>query len=105
MKRLAQFLMRYAAEVGFRGIRIDCIQDAVTKVWSQPPPPVKSTPISEFHTSDLYEDEQVNGSTRKVKPFGEAKQRITRIFVDLKPSANGHITAETSLPTVATALE
>jgi len=90
MKKLAQFLMRYTVGQGFRGIQIECLADAVIEVWSHPPPPFQATVICEFNTEDYYEDEQINGSVKKVRPFDEAKQRAARIFVDLKPTANGH---------------
>ncbi|KIY03167.1 uncharacterized protein Z520_01634 [Fonsecaea multimorphosa CBS 102226] len=90
MKALAQFLMRYAAEQGFRGIQIECLADAVTKVWSQPPAPFKSTIVAEFNTQDYEEEVEVDGVKKKVKPFGEAKQRATKVYCELKPTQNGH---------------
>jgi len=101
MKKLAQFLMRYAAEQGFRGIQIECLADAVTRVWSNPPPPFKATIVSEFSCDDYYENEEVNGSTKKVRPFGDqVKQRAAKVFVDLKPSANGHAAVGAAVPAV-----
>lgn len=101
MKSLAQFLMLYAAEQGFRGIQIECLADAVTKVWSTPPAPFKATIVSDFSCGDYYEEEESNGSIKKVTPFGDkVKQRATKIFVDLRPSANGHGSASAAIPAV-----
>jgi len=93
MRKLAEFLMRYAAEQGFRAIQIECLQDAVTKVWSQPPTPFKGTLVAEFRCEDIEEERQTEaGETVKVKVFGQAKQRATKIFVDLRPdAANGQV--------------
>lgn len=91
MKKLAQFLMRYAAEQGFRAIQIECFADAVHKVWSQPPPPFKATVVSTFDCETYLEDVEVDGTTRKVNPFGPVKQRTSKVYVDLKPTANGHV--------------
>ncbi|OAL22695.1 hypothetical protein AYO20_11147 [Fonsecaea nubica] len=86
MKALAQFLMRYAAEQGFRGIQIECFADAVTKVWSQPPPPFKGTIVSEFNTYDYEEEvEDEAGVKKTIKPYGDLKQRATKVYCDLKP--------------------
>ncbi|EXJ73681.1 uncharacterized protein A1O5_03443 [Cladophialophora psammophila CBS 110553] len=101
MKALAQFLMRYAAEQGFRAIQIECLADAVNKVWSQPPPPFKSTIVCEFNTGDYEEDVEVDGTTKKIKPFGEAKQRATKIYCELKPTTqNGHAHTPAAVPAV-----
>jgi hypothetical protein len=93
MKALAQFLMRYAHGQGFRAIQIECLSDAVTKVWSQPPPPFKSTLVCEFNTAELEEEQDVDGVKTKVKPFGEnCRQRTTKIYCELRPGEepNGH---------------
>ena len=92
MKALAQFLMRYAYEQGFRGIQIECLSDAVTKVWSEPPKPFKGTIVSEFNCGTLEEEQEVDGVKKKVKPFGDnCHQRATKIYVDLRPGEeNGH---------------
>jgi len=100
MRKLAEFLMRYAAEQGFRAIQIECLQDAVTKVWLSPPPPFKATLICEFNTQDIVEEREVDGKPVQVKPFRDAKQRATKIFVDLKPSDIGNVSGGVSLPGV-----
>ena len=103
MKKLAQFLMRYAAEQGFRGIQIECIADAVTHVWSKPPAPFKGSVVSEFNTWEYEEDEEVDGQKtgKKINPFQGpppkneiGRQRVTKVYAELKPytpsAVNGH---------------
>ncbi|KAK4934483.1 hypothetical protein LTR10_024265 [Elasticomyces elasticus] len=99
-RKLADFLMRYAAEEGFQSIQIETAHDAVCKTWSNPPAPFKSTVICDFNTQDAVEEKQVNGETVKVKVFGKANQRVTRIWVDLKPTANGQLLNGSSEPKV-----
>lgn len=89
-RKLSEFLMRYAAEQGFQSIEIASAHDAVCKVWSTPPPPFKSTMICDFNTQDAVEEKQVDGETVKVKVFGDVNQRVTKMLVDLQPTANGH---------------
>jgi hypothetical protein len=76
MSGLARWLMREAAQKGWRSIQIECIHDAVTKTWSEPPKPFKGHIVAEFHTG-TFVDEEGN------HPFAPAKQRITKCFVDL----------------------
>lgn len=80
MGALARFLMREAKLKGFKAVNIECMNDAVTYVWSQPPSPFKGEIVAEFHT-DKFENEDENG--KKVKPFAPAKQRITRVYTSL----------------------
>ncbi|CEJ93574.1 hypothetical protein VHEMI09152 [[Torrubiella] hemipterigena] len=80
MGAAARWLMADAAKKGFRGIQIECISDAVDHVWANAPAPFKSTTISEFST-ETYKEE-VDG--KKVLPFAPSKQRITKVWVDLK---------------------
>lgn len=80
MAAAARWLMADAAKKGCRGIQIECVNDAVHHVWANPPAPFKGTTISEFHT-ETYEEE-VDG--KKVLPFAPSKQRITKVWVDLK---------------------
>lgn len=68
--------MREACGLGFRGIQIECLHDAVTKVWSQPPEPFKGGVVSEFHTATWTDEEGK-------KLFEPAEQRVTKCFVDL----------------------
>lgn len=80
MGGLARWLMREADNRGFRGIQIECVHDAVTNVWSNPPAPFKGIVASEFHT-ETYTDEEGK------KLFAPASQRITKCYVDLKPKS------------------
>lgn len=80
MGATARWLMADSAKKGFRGIQIECISDAVHHVWSNPPAPFKGTVISEFNTVTYEED--VDG--KKVHVFAPSKQRISKIYVNLK---------------------
>lgn len=80
MAGLARWLMREADAKGFRGIQIECLADAVTHVWSTAEPPYEGKVISEFHT-DTWKDEQGNVG------FAPSHQRVTKVYVDLKPRA------------------
>lgn len=88
MSNLARFVMRYAAEKGFRAIQIETFDDRVAKVWLDPPAPFKGTKISAFNTWEYTEDEDVGGRVRRIYPFGDAHQTITKVFVELKPEVN-----------------
>jgi hypothetical protein len=83
MRKLANWLMRYAREQGFRGIQIECMADAVTHVWSHPPRPFKGTVVSEFQAEEYSEEQEVDGVKQQINPFGAAKQRFTTCYVDL----------------------
>ena len=73
----ARWLRREAKLMGFRGIQIECMANAVTYLWSDGvEEPFKGRVISEFETETL---EIENGD----KPFGLAKQRVTKCWVDL----------------------
>lgn len=85
MSNLARFVMRYAADQGFRGVQIETFDDRVEKVWSEPPSPFKATRISSFNNWEYTEDEEVDGIVRKIYPFGDSHQTISKIYVDLKP--------------------
>ncbi|PSN72190.1 hypothetical protein BS50DRAFT_569732 [Corynespora cassiicola Philippines] len=78
MAAMARWLMREADEMGFRGIQIETVHDRVDHVWANPPEPYKGITASEFHTGE-YVDEKGE------KPFAPAQQRITKVFVELKP--------------------
>jgi len=82
MAGLARWVMRYAAREGFRGIQIECLADAVTHVWANPPAPFKGGVVSEFNTATYEEKDEETGEMRN--PFGEAKQRVTKVYVHLK---------------------
>ena len=92
MRKLANWLMRYADQEGFRGIQIECLADAVIHVWSHPPEPFGGGVVSEFQT-ESYEEEEVEGEggekagaeKRMWNPFNGARQRCAKVYVDLKP--------------------
>lgn len=80
MKKLAQWLMKQAAENGFRGVQIECAHDAVTHVWLNPPEPFSSELLGKFETA-TYTEEDEEG--KRFNPFREGKQVITKIYVTL----------------------
>lgn len=79
MGALARYLMRDAAAKGYKVINIECLNDAVTYVWSKPPSPFKGEIISSFMT-DEYEEDQ---DGEKVKPMMPSKQLVTRVWTTL----------------------
>ena len=83
MRKLANFLMRYADQEGFRGIQIETASDAACRVWSNPPEPFKATVVSQFRSEDYSEEEEVDGIKRQVNPYGAAKQHMAKVYVDL----------------------
>jgi len=82
MAGLARWVMRYAARKGFRGMQIECLADAVTHVWANPPAPFKGGVVAEFDTASYEERDEETGEVRN--PFGEAKQRVTKVYVHLR---------------------
>jgi hypothetical protein len=83
MRKMANWLMRYASEQGFRGIQIECLADAVCHVWTHPPAPFEATAVCAFNTQDYREEAEVDGVKKQVNPFGAAQQRATKVYVDL----------------------
>ncbi|KAL0257082.1 hypothetical protein SLS55_007892 [Diplodia seriata] len=81
MKVQAHWLMRWAKEMGFRGIQIEAFNDAVRKVWTNPPPPFRGEAISEVKTGEEVVEEE-DGTVRR--PFGNSTQTLTRCYVTLK---------------------
>ena len=75
---LARVMMRQAAECGFRAIQIDCIHNAVTRVWSNPPLPFKGQVGSKLHTQYGVEDRHMEHS------FKHVDQRFTKCYVTLR---------------------
>lgn len=78
MKELAHFLMRRAAEEGFRGISIECLHDAVCHVWMNPPTPFKARLIARFNVNEYQRD----GEDGKAYP--DVDQLASRVFVELR---------------------
>lgn len=85
MAKLARFVMRYAAQAGFRAIQIETFDDRVFNVWLEPPAPFKGSRISHFNTWEYTQDEDFRETIRTFYPFGDAHQTINKVFVDLKP--------------------
>ena len=83
MRRLAEFLMRYAAELGFRGAQIECLHDRVTEVWSNPPKPFEGRVVCQFEIAGYKEEQEVDGKTVMVNPFEPAQQMCSKVYVDL----------------------
>ena len=80
MASLARWLMREAAQRGYRGIQIECVADAVTHVWTKAEEPFKGGVVCEF-LAEEWTDEDGKYA------FAPAKQRISKCYVDLKPEA------------------
>ncbi len=77
MAALARWLMREAAQRGYRGIQIEAISDAVIHVWKTAEPPFQGIVVSEFQTEEYKNEDGKN-------PFAPAKQQAAKVWVDLK---------------------
>lgn len=77
MGLLARHMMRRAAAEGFRGIQIQCLHDAVCRVWSSPPEPFRAEVVARFHCSE-DEDEEVR------RKFRGSVQEVALVYVTLK---------------------
>lgn len=85
MAGLARWLMREAAAKDWDAIQIECLHDAVTNVWSQPPAPFKGTLVYEFNTGTWKNED---GELAFKTPDGTAPAvRTTKCFIELKPKA------------------
>ncbi|KAI3392458.1 hypothetical protein diail_5674 [Diaporthe ilicicola] len=82
MGALARYLMRDAAAKGYKAIDIECLNDAVTHVWSEPPSPFKGEIIASFKCDEYEEDED----GKKVNPFAPSKQLVIRVWTTLSDS-------------------
>lgn len=81
MKLTAQYMMRVAAEKGYRGIQIETVSDPVYNAWINPPAPFRSELASVLHTS-TYEVE--NEKNEKERPLAAANQEVAKIYCHLK---------------------
>lgn len=81
MAALARFLMTTAAAKGFKMANIECLNDAVTHVWANPPPPFQGQVVAEFRTEGYREKDEAAG--QEVNPFYPAKQLVTRVCTTL----------------------
>jgi hypothetical protein len=85
MSALARWLMREAAAAGWKAIQIECVNDAVTHVWSKAPAPFKSEIVTEFNTGTWKNEEGELGF--KGPDDRVPAVRVTKCFVDLDPKA------------------
>lgn len=78
MKELAHFLMRRAAEEGFRGVSIECLHDAVCHVWMNPPDPSRARLIAQFNVNQYRreDDESIL--------YPDVDQLASKVFVELR---------------------
>ncbi|KAI1817941.1 hypothetical protein GGS20DRAFT_598273 [Poronia punctata] len=92
MRALAYYMMRRAAEIGFRHIRIDCLHDAVAAVWSDPPSPFTATVACEVDACKLELELEpqktlspAQGDERGTRKFPRQKvrQRLAKVYVTL----------------------
>ncbi|KAI0447673.1 hypothetical protein F4803DRAFT_546193 [Xylaria telfairii] len=81
MKATAHYMMRWAAEKGFRKIQIECFHDAVTAVWTNPPVPFKGCVAGEV---DTYTLDEMDEDGRRRFPYRPVRQRLTRVCVTLR---------------------
>lgn len=81
MGALARYLMRDAAARGFKASNIECLNDAVTHVWSKPPAPFKGEVTASFKSNEY---EEVDPGGNKVNPFHPSKQLVTRVHTTFK---------------------
>lgn len=81
MKAVAHYMMRWAAEKGFRRIQIECFHDAVTAVWTNPPVPFEGCVAGEVDTYTLDEMDEHGG---RRFPYRPVRQRLTRVYVTLR---------------------
>ena len=72
------WVMRKAAEDGFRGINIECLHDAVCHVWMIPPEPYRARLIAQFNINQY----QREGEDEKMYP--DVDQLASRVYVELK---------------------
>ena len=85
MKKLAQFLMRQADALGYRGIQIEAAHDAVAKTWLEPPEPFRGELVGRFDcgTYEVEEEREGEKTGRMVKPFAPSVQAISKIYCHL----------------------
>ena len=81
MKKQAQWLMREAERNGYRGIQIECANDAVVKTWLNPPKPFKATLVSDLDMATYEEKDEETGEMKKI--FSPSKQYNTKVYVTL----------------------
>lgn len=82
MKLMANWLMAYAKEQGYRAMNIECFNEAVDKVWANPTTSgVRAQRICAFHADEYTE---VDADGKLVNPFAPATSRLSRVWVTLR---------------------
>lgn len=82
MGNLARWLMREVKGLGYRGINIECVNDAVHHVWANAPAPFRSEIVAMTNLGK-YTEEIMNGEVRIVHPFAPSVQNMSKIYVNL----------------------
>ncbi|KAK5659327.1 hypothetical protein OQA88_1420 [Cercophora sp. LCS_1] len=77
MKKLSLYVMREAADEGFRAIQIANWHDGVSAVWENPPEPFTAEVVVRYKCSE-DEDEELR------RAFQGSEQVLTKIFVRLR---------------------
>jgi hypothetical protein len=77
MAGMARWLQREAEARGWRGIQIECLNDAVTHLWRTGARPYKGVVVSAFDAGTWRDEEGRLG-------FEGCEQRIAKCYVDLK---------------------
>lgn len=78
MAELARWVMREADGRGFRGVQITCLDDRVTRVWSEPEKPYRGEVVSRLEM-ETWKDKEERIA------FRPCKQVASKCYVDLKP--------------------
>jgi hypothetical protein len=80
MKKMSLWLMREAADKGFRGIKIEAFHDAVHHVWTHPLEPYKATVVSIINLNDMEEERD----GKMVKPYTAFDQLLSKLYITLR---------------------
>jgi hypothetical protein len=103
MAGLARWLVREVHGMGWRGVQIETFSDAVFWVWRRPEEASegegnggegkqwKAVVVSQFHT-ETFVDEKGG------KPFAPSKQKIAKIYVELRPKISSSSSSSSAAP-------
>ena len=78
MAELARWVMREADARGYRVVQITCLEDRVTRVWSEPEKPYRGEVVSRLEM-ETWRDKEGRIA------FRPCKQVASRCYVNLKP--------------------